>query len=61
MKASPTKVQSMTALMVKDYQLKVSINVQVTGAAPESGAASDPQINLGRELLPLDLNCLVFC
>jgi len=51
----------MTALMVKDYQLKVSINVQVTGAAPESGAASDPQINLGRELLPLDLNCLVFC
>ena len=28
---SPTKVQSKIALMLKDYQLKVSINVPVTG------------------------------
>ncbi len=30
--SSPTKMQSKIALMVKDYQLKVSINVLVTGA-----------------------------
>ena len=67
-------MQSKITLVVKDYQLKVSINVPVTGAAPESGAESvlagllgvappriDPQIALGRELLPLDLYCLVFC
>jgi len=37
---SPIKVQSKVTLMVKDYQLKVSITVPVTGVAPESGAVS---------------------
>jgi len=69
---SPTKVRSKIALVVKDYQMKVSINVPVTDAAPQSGAAStlagllgvappriDRKIAWGHELLPLNLCCLV--
>jgi len=45
--------------MAKDYQLKVSITVPLTGLLGVTPPRIDRQIALGRELFPLDLCCLV--